>query len=87
MSNERPTRYDINPARVPEKLQPLAEEICTYFRELPRLLQEGQEGKFALIRGNDLLGLWDLREDAQETGYDRFGMDKFMVQPIKGRLQ
>lgn len=75
--------YDINPARVPEKLQPLAEEICTYFRELPRLLQEGQEGKFALIHGNELLSLWDTFGEALEAGYERFGMEKFMAQPIK----
>ena len=70
-------------AQLPDQLQPLAEEICTYFRELPRLLKDGQEGRVALIRGGELISIWDTFEAALRAGYDTFGMDRFMAQPIK----
>ena len=79
--SDQPT-YNIIPSRLPAHMQPLAEEICTYFRELPRLLEEGCEGKFALIHGNDLVNLWDTYDDALQAGYDRFGFEKFMAQPV-----
>jgi hypothetical protein len=79
------TTYDIRPERLPVELQPLAEEICTYFRELPRLLEEGQEGKVALIKGGELISLWDTFEEAMQEGVDKFGIVKFMAQPINSR--
>lgn len=77
--------YQIDPARLPAKLQPLAEEICAYFRELPRLLDEGKEGKSVLIHGSELVSVWDTLEDAMQAGADRFGLEKHMTQPIDSR--
>ncbi len=76
-------QYDIRPERLPEKLQPLAEEICTYFRELPKLLDEGQEGKVALIKGRELFSVWDTYEDASQAGADKFALEKHMTQTIR----
>jgi hypothetical protein len=59
----------------------LDEELKTYQRELPRLL--GREGKFALIRGNDLIGVYESYEDALQVGYDRFGLAPFLVKQIQ----
>lgn len=62
------------------------EEIATYRRELPRLLQEGQAGRCALIKGNEILSIWDTWGDANQAGYDRFGLDEpFCVQKIDPR--
>jgi hypothetical protein len=57
-------------------------EIATYLREFPRLVAEGKVGKHVLIRGNDILGIWDERSDAVEAGRDRFGLEPIYVQTI-----
>jgi hypothetical protein len=73
---------------LPENLKPLEREIATYYRELPRLLEEGHEGRYALIRDDDLLSVWDTLGDASEAGHERFGLDRFMAQKIRaGDLQ
>jgi hypothetical protein len=58
-------------------------EIATYRRELPRLLQEGEAGRYALIKGEHILSIWETSGDASQAGYERFGLDEsFCVQKI-----
>lgn len=71
-----------SPPRFDPKLLMLQEEIRTYRRELPRLLERGQEGKFALIKGKEVVSVWDTFSDAMQAGCDKFGMDTFLAQPI-----
>jgi hypothetical protein len=63
----------------------LEEELATYRRELPRLLEEGETGRFALIRGEQVVSVWDTYRDATQYGYERFADAPFMVQRIDGR--
>ncbi|MBL8268542.1 hypothetical protein [Steroidobacter sp.] len=56
------------------------EEIDTYFRHLPALLQ--QQGKFALIKGKDVAGIFDSYRDALTAGYQRFKLTPFLVKQI-----
>jgi hypothetical protein len=71
---------------LPERARPLATELATYLRELPRLLEEGHDGRYALIKGATILSLWDTLEDALQAGYERFGPDEpFMTQKIDSR--
>ncbi len=64
----------------------LKPEILTYRRELPRLIAEGNEGRFVLIKGNQVLGIWDSDEDAYHAGLERFGLGAvFLAQPIDAR--
>ncbi|MBO0696766.1 MAG: hypothetical protein J2P46_00090 [Zavarzinella sp.] len=70
---------------LPEKLKPLEREIGTYYRELPRLIAEGQEGRYALIRDDELLSVWDTLDEAATAGHDKFGLDRFMTQKIRSR--
>jgi hypothetical protein len=60
-------------------------EIKTYRRELPRLLAEGQEGRVALIKGDEVVSVWDTFEDAYQAGRERFGLDVFIAQPVDPR--
>jgi hypothetical protein len=60
----------------------LAREWAVYKRELPRLLAEGQEGRFVLVKGDTLDGFWDDFWDAVEEGRKRYGRGPFMVQQI-----
>lgn len=63
--------------------QPLAleKELETYRRELPTLL--AQEGKYVLIHGDKVAGIWDTYEDALKAGYQEFGLKPFMVKRIQ----
>ena len=69
---------------LPENLRSVAREMETIYRELPRLLSEGEEGRFALVRGDEVFSVWDTWEDAVQAGYDKFGWPgNFIAQPIE----
>ncbi len=61
----------------------LERELATYQRELPRLLQEGHEGKFVLVYGDRIDSLWPTEDDAYEAGCARFGLDSFLIKQIQ----
>jgi hypothetical protein len=50
-------------------------DLETYRRELPRLLQEGHAGKYALIKDDQVLGIWDTVGDVLQAAGERFGLD------------
>ena len=58
----------------------LEKELATYRRQLPHLL--ASEGKYSLICGDEVAGVWDTYEDALRAGYERFGLEPFMVKQI-----
>jgi hypothetical protein len=60
-------------------------EIATYGRELPRLLEEGQAGRHALIKGDEILSIWDTQGDAIQAGREKFGLDPICVKTIDAR--
>ena len=59
----------------------LEQEIKTYERELPNLLQH--EGKFALIHGDEVAGVYDTYEDALKAGYEKYELKPFLVKRIQ----
>ena len=58
----------------------LKQEIATYNRRLSELL--AQQGKFVLIKGDDVSGTFDSYQDALTAGYQRFKLDSFLVKQI-----
>ena len=58
-------------------------EMAAYQRELPGLLAAGHEGKYVLIRGDDLEGIFGTQDEALSSGYDRFGLNPFYVHQIQ----
>jgi hypothetical protein len=58
-------------------------ELATYEREKERLLSEN-EGRYVVIRGDDILGVWDTYEDAIKAGYEKAKLEKFFVKQIQG---
>lgn len=58
----------------------LQREIETFNRLLPKLLP--QVGKFALIKGDDMIDTFDTYSDAMKRGYNEFKLDPFMVKLI-----
>jgi hypothetical protein len=63
----------------------LAEEWETYRREVGRLLAEGQEGRHILIKGSQIIGIWDTHKEAMACGYERFLLQAFFVHQIQER--
>lgn len=62
---------------------PLAEEWNTYRREVGRLLAEGQEGRHVLVKGQEIIGIFDTSEAAHEAGLKRYLREPFFVHAIR----
>ncbi len=50
-----------------------------YYQNVKSKLLEESEGKFALIKGNELLGLFDTDMDAYQVGISKFGNVPFLI--------
>ena len=59
----------------------LEKEVATYEKKLEEL--SPHEGKFVLIHGNDVAGIWDTYVDALRAGYQQFGLDECLVKKIQ----
>lgn len=59
----------------------LEKELATYEKKLEELIP--REGKFVLIHGDDVAGIWDTYVDALRAGYNQFGLDGFLVKKIQ----
>lgn len=58
----------------------LERELETYHARLESLLD--REGQFVVIRGDQIAGIWQTYEDALKAGYEKFGLEPFMVKQI-----
>ena len=61
----------------------LANELATYERHKDELVS-AHEGKFVLIHGEDIAGIWDTYQDALAAGYKQFGLEPFLVKQVLG---
>ncbi|HYT92797.1 MAG TPA: hypothetical protein VEL76_29035 [Gemmataceae bacterium] len=61
---------------------PLACEWDTYRHALPRLLAEGHETRFILIKGDTIVGLYETFEAAYEVGLKAYLGQPFLVHQI-----
>ncbi|MBI2531017.1 MAG: hypothetical protein HYW03_02185 [Deltaproteobacteria bacterium] len=61
--------------------QVLDAEIKTYEQQRDNLLGTS-EGKFVLIRGSQVVGVFDSKMDAIAAGYQQFGNVPFLVKQI-----
>ncbi len=60
----------------------LETELSIYRREHQRLLAEGNEGKYVVIKGTVVAGIYDECEQALAAGYERFGIEPFLAKQI-----
>jgi hypothetical protein len=60
----------------------LEHELASFQMELPRLLSEGKEGRFALIHDGRVDSDWETEDQALQAGYDRLGLEPFLVMEI-----
>ena len=80
--NESSTTEEIQPLWDLEDDNPLKMEWELFRRERPRLLAEGHEGRWVLIKGEELIGVFDNRDDARNVGLNRFGVVCMLIQQI-----
>ena len=61
--------------------QQLQTELKTYERHRDELLGKS-EGKYVLVHGTEIKGVFDSKQDAIKQGYERFGNVPFLVKQI-----
>ena len=59
----------------------LEKEYETYQKKRQELLKDA--GKFVVIHGDEIAGVWDTWEKALDAGYAKYGLTQFMVQKIE----
>jgi hypothetical protein len=59
----------------------LDHEMATYRSRLPELLKR-DAGRWVVIHGDDLIGVYDTEEQAMEEGDERFLLEAFLVKQI-----
>jgi hypothetical protein len=62
---------------------PNYQELRTFRRELPRLLAEGNEGKWALIKGDEIIGVYETFDEGCRVGTERYLLQPHLVQPLR----
>lgn len=73
-----------------EMAEPAADSVVrreaqAFRRELPHLLADGREGKWALVKGDEIIGLFDTFDEGYRAGRQRFLFQPFLVQPVSER--
>jgi hypothetical protein len=63
----------------------LETELKTFHEKLPELIES--EGKFVLIHGESVAGVFVAYEDALKEGYEQFGLQPFLVKRIQAHEQ
>jgi len=58
------------------------EKELKYFRQHKEEWLLHHEGKYALVKGQDLIGTFTKEEEAYEEGVKRFGAGPFLIKPI-----
>jgi hypothetical protein len=61
----------------------LEKELETYNRKRAELIAETEVGKYVLIHGEDVIGVFGAYEDALKEGYEKFGLAPFLVKKIE----
>ena len=64
---------------------PVNQEWNFYRREVGRLLAEGQEGRWLLIKGEGIIGIWDTREEAEAVALQKYLMQPCLIHRIRSR--
>ncbi len=59
----------------------LEKELETYKSKLPEF--KDSEGKFVLIRGDQVIDIYTSYEDAIKEGYQKFKLEPFLVKQIQ----
>ena len=60
---------------------PLSAELALFTTRLPEFLEKA-EGKFVLIKGEEIVGFFDSDKAAYKVGVERFGITPFLIKQV-----
>jgi hypothetical protein len=84
IENGRPTIHYTELAEAkPES--PLYLEWNYYRRIVGRLLAEGHEGRFVLIKGEEIIGIWDTDKEAHALAVQKYLLQPCLIHQIQER--
>jgi hypothetical protein len=69
--------------RKKKNMNTLQKEITVYRARLPQLQHDNPNGGFVVIKGDDILGVWNDRIDALRAGISAYGNVSFLVKNIE----
>ena len=78
---ERPTIHYSKVGRLDPRSRHF-EEWTVYRREAGRLIAEGHEGKWVIVKGEEIRGFWDTWEDARSFALQRFSAEEVLVKQV-----
>jgi hypothetical protein len=80
-------RATIDYTELPEDTSdnPIARDWNCYRREAGRLLADGHEGKWVLIKGEEVVGIWATREEAKKVAVERYLMQPVLIRQVLRR--
>jgi hypothetical protein len=61
----------------------IANEWNTYRREVGQLLAEGHENRWVLIKGDQIIGIWDTCEEAKAIALRKYLMQPCLIQQVR----
>ena|ERR1700722_2726016 len=64
---------------------PIGQEWNYYRREVGRLLDEGHEGRWILIKGEETIGIWNTQDEAHAVSLAKFLMQNCLIHQILRR--
>jgi hypothetical protein len=64
---------------------PLAREWDVYRREAAKLLADGHEGQFVLIKGDSVVGIWGTAAKAEAAALERYPMQPCLIHEVHRR--
>jgi len=63
----------------------IATEWNFYRKQVGRLLAEGHEGRWVLIKGEEIIGIWDTEKEADQVRVQRYLMQDVLLMQILER--
>jgi hypothetical protein len=84
VATREPEQRAIHWSELPEDKKPggNSTEWNFYRREVGRLLEEGHENRWVLIKGEEIIDIWDKREDAFNAASRLYLMEPCLVKQI-----
>jgi hypothetical protein len=83
-AHERPT-IPYTELPVGSAASPIAGEGDRYRREVGQLLAEGHENRWVLIKGEEIIGIWDTEDDARAVALQKYLMQPCLIQQVRSR--
>jgi hypothetical protein len=82
-----PQRQTIRYTELPEDASegPIAREWNLYRREAGRLLAEGHEGKWLLVKGDAIIGIFDTEDEARAIALQKYLMQPCLIHQVRSR--